>query len=597
MFPLNYSDENKVQEYRQIPKHEPYDVFYQTHVCESFNQSGLNFNITPPGPTAALSTDIWVEYTFYIRETANEFIRNMFDDANGLIEAGEPSVAPANPIKIALRQGNVMAKSMTSLVITINQMEFKYNPIDYIDVLNRLFVSNTQSTHEFAASGGAFSSGNHGFRTDNIRYHEYGNNAVINGWALLNGAHPNNTRIQGNVYKGFVPNQDPATINFGNDFWFNLRSDYPLNYQFYNPGYSERFKKFAYKIRNEWNQAANMTVTWPKGSIVQPLPPYTPSQFTSEVVDPDVIPGIAPDQNFWTVVLYERLPVPMFKMYSNDTNNGVIGNIKDLRIRADFLQGDRLFQNIFTSQTQNANMEVDFYQSLTFDRHKFSARLVVKWFIPTTPLPKQIFVNCPIIDVWTYNFSQSAGNANAVAAAATTKYVDTEVNVRDISLRAVPDILLVYVKYQSRRIVLNNPDDYHLELNNFAMTMNASSCKIFGINSYYYYQLWKRNLQYQDHQIIDFEEWRKYCFVAVLKPEDYGLRKNKEEANHPIYVSIRCTARNWWINPTIWQAPAETMGGINGNGTNLQLTVTSIYSRNEITLDTTDRSTFRLKPL
>lgn len=554
MIPLDHSNEINFQDFKNIPKHIPFDVLYQTLTSNSFNKSGFQLNINKPYPSALLSRDIWVEYSFVISEQFALDIQNMYE--NALLNVS----APLSEYKFATRSGNIFAKANQHMSVRINGLEMTYQPCHYMDVLSRLHVSNSQSKHEFSGSGGCFDSGNHGYRTEHQRReHLYAPTRLVpNGWHIVNDNYDANGNTHYDIYviDGFHPDGQ-ATTSPGTDLVCNLRQTHPVAYDFYNPGFNERFNRTSVKLRTDWN---------PFGSPVtaQGLQFSTPS---------------APN-NQYIVTLFERLPIPLFKMFSTDGIEGVIPNIRELIIQGQFINIS-LIENMFQCSAAGfAGIKFD-WSVVTVN----ACKCHLKWFVPKVEIPMSVSINCPRIETVIKQFTQATNNLTASGAG--RFYVDTNLHERDISLIAIPDVLLIYANYQPSMYTIDQPNEYNLELLNLQFNMNVSTAKAFGIGTVELYELWKRNLKHKDSDIIGYDEWRKYCFVAVLKPEDYGI-KDYREYNLPVQFSVTCTARNWWINPSIMAANAEALGGDGGQGKSMQLVITSIYYRNKLHLTPTD---------
>lgn len=560
---LDHSTNIEIPTFENIPRNVPYDVFYQTLTSSGYDEQGFEFNITTPGDHALLTKDIWIEYKIRVRETANRTIQRHFEDY-------ATSVNIYSNNKFSFRQGNVMARSIRQMNVTINQNDMKYYPADYFDVLSRLYVSQTQSKHEFSASGGSFDSGNHGFRTNQIIYSELNPNAnmVPDDWKIENQQQivNANTKLFVHVIQGW--HEDGDVVDDDIDLICNARNAYPILYPFYNPGFSDRVATMSLKLRHDANDESE--ANWPLNSQFQPV----------------LVAGTL-NNYYWTFTILERLPIPLFKMYSTDGIKGCIPNIKEMNIRALFHHV--LFNSMFNYSEANLNASL-YWTGITLR----DCKLYVKWILPKMQIPEAISIKCPRIDTKVLPYLQSDTLTNLFNATHTLKYADTDINFRDISLIAVPDVLLVYARIRSNKITLHTPNDCHMELLNLYIHLGASAGKLTGISSVMCYQLWKNSLKHHDNDIMGYDEWRKYCFVAVLKPEDYGL-KNYDDINKPVYLQINCTARNWWINPSVLNGNIEILSDDNNNR-EYELVITSIYFRNEMILSK-DRSYHKLQSM
>lgn len=540
----------------------PYDVMYQTKYSDSYGSTGFTANIDPPSFHALLSRDIWIEYSFYIAETQGPLvlgeitkpIQGMFEHAQNDIVPVAGTPVPINTIRVALRSGNIMNRITEQLHVNLNNYQYYYYPSSYHDVMNRLYVSNKQSEHEFSTSGGCFDDGNHGHRTSHVRYGTLvqNENVVPQLFGIASVSANANLRTHSDIYliDGFSTNGD-VTSNATRDLLCNMRATYPVRYPYYNEGFSKRFEIFSMNLRQAYNVSSDFFAN-------------------------NAVPGLqfrGNEFNEWKVTVRERMLCPLFKMYSTDRVQGVIPNISNIKIQSMFT--NNILPNLFRSSTATPPFTLLWTNITTND-----CKLFLKWYVLKTPLPQEITLNLPTFFTYQVPFTLSAA-MNAIAASA--KYVDTTLRIENVEFPAIPDLLLVYIKYHLTNYTHDTPDDYNLEIVNFYMNLNKESGKCLNITSTQLYHLWKSNLNYDTENIISFDEWYQYCFVICLKPEDYGIKIN-EEYNQPCRYSFFGTARNWWMNPTVANAAREVLGGAAGAGTTCQFVAHGIYFRNKARL-------------
>ena len=536
----------------------PLEVYYQTIVSDQYSANGFQFNIKQPGTNALLDCDIWIQYTFLIKSTGNNYLRASMErvDDEGPDEQGYPTLSH----RFALRGGNVGARCLQNLSVQVNNTTLNVQPYKYMDVLNRIYISNDMSEHEFSASGGRFDEGNHGCRTDSELYKNRFPNTVTNanGGPLVAGAPANNTRFTNITWADhFVP--APGVAN-ALDVVSHLRPLWPMRYEWYNPGFSRRFEQFVYKCRTTASAPIN-------GTVGNEADAASGDMFNGNDT------GGGGTQEYYTFICYERLPIPLFKMYSSDGNYGVIPNIIQMQIQGNFLS--TFIENLVRTDDDGALIDLHW---TGVDSNV--GKLFLRWYTPpmTMAIPREISIPYPKINTWSVQHTIAAQSTVLLQP---NQYNDTNISQYNITLEAIPDLLLIYVKYAAVGYSFETPDDYLLELVNLTLNIDNASGKINQITSLDLYQKWKKIIKHQDSKIITYDEWRKYCCVACLQPEDYGCRYGPGYSNQTT-LGITGIARNWHNNPSIWTQPNEPLGGEDGGGTLCELIVTTIYNKNRL---------------
>ncbi len=548
----------------------PLEVYYQTITSDQYSQSGYQFNIKQPGAHALLDTDVWIEYNIRIRETADFAIQRSYE-ANAAT-AGSV-LFPANNTKIALRSGYVMQRATANFSLQINNMTLNLRPHLHTDLFNRMYLSNDQAEHEFSTSGGRFEEGNHGHRTSNVQIR----NPINSGNDIVNtneyspqkadGAFVTNAQnADGNIHfrtfymKGW---KVPPGLGTANNFNTYLWDPYPMKYEFMNPGFESRVNKFARTARS------NLTFgdTGGTGSAAA-----GGAQFVGTIA--------AGNQRFYEFRLFERLPIPLFKMYSNDEVFGVIPNVVQMQIQGNF--DSNLDQLIMRSNTSVPNVST-YWTGITQEHCK----LYLRWYTPPTSMaiPREISIPFKKIFNWSKNITitntSGAGGAN---------YLEQNVSEYNVTLESIPDLLCIYMKYRTANMTFDTPDDYNLEIRDFSINIDNASGKVNQIQSLDLYNKWKKLLKHSDNKIIGYDEWRRYCCVACLQPEDYGVRYGPGYSNMTV-LGLSFTARNWHINPSIgWgllaqdEGGQEFLGGAAGVGQLADLVITAVYYKNRVIL-------------
>ena len=593
----------------------PLEVYYQVINADQYTANGFQFNLKSPGQLALLDTDVWIKYEIQIRETAANAINNFYENltnntANTVGSLG--AQYPNTTHKMAFRGGNVMQRGIQNLSVMINNRTITVQPYRWIDVMNRLYISNDASEHEFCGSGGRFDEGNHGVRNGDMMYRDHNavyagptNNGVNNALAetilFVTPAIPNSwnfvvanasdqvggmtlagqTKLQTFLHEGYLPRQYAQTYaEVQQDFPIqNLFPEYPAKYEFYNPGFAKRIDRMTellrrnnhdmYGVPDLDSEYRNVIDVAPEA---QPVHPVERSQFIGSLGNV----GAAPQggNHIFYFELWERLPIPLFKMYSNDEIFGVIPNIVQMQIQGNFVSN--LLQNILRCSDYGLNAELS-WNGLDGAQ----CNLYLKWYTPpqTMTIPRELTIPYKKINMFTESLllADQPVNLNGLG------YTDKDVNRYGITLEAIPDLLLIYLKYASSDYALDTPDDFNAEWVNLTINIDNASGKLNQMTSWDLYNKWKRLLKQQDNKIITYDEWRRNCCVAALQPEDYGVRYGPGYSNST-NLSVVGKGRFWVTNPSIRYAPAEHLSARGGAGQNVELIIVSIYYRNSLTI-------------
>lgn len=552
----------------------PLEVYYQTLQADQFNQSGYQFNIKSPGTKALLDTDIWVEFTFKVREDANYAIRGIFEQNAG------GDFLPRTDNKFAYRSGYIVQRATQNFSLQINNQTLNVRPHYFCDVLNRLYISNDQAEHEFSTSGGRFEEGNHGHRMCNPRISNprYGFANVANqgqathystqtadGINYVNDQAAVDGSNQKFVFQCTARDtyRQPRTVGITNDeIWIEGFPEYPNAYEFTNPGFDKRFMQMALRLRNAFtsDESTGSASDALAGAMIIP-PTY-------------IVPNV---QGFFYFKVYERLPIPLFKMYSNDEIYGVIPNIVQMQIQGNFV--NNLSANLFRTNVQFPNLSV-YWENVETS----FCKLYLRWYTAPTSMaiPREIHLPYKKIVTWSKNVELVAQNNAAYQVWNNMP----EVSEYNISLEAIPDLLLIYLKCPAGNMQFNTPDDFNMEITQLSLNIDNASGKMNQVHSLDLYNKWKRLLKHTDSKIIGYEEWRRYCCVACLQPEDYGVRYGPGYSN-PCVLGFRFKPRYWYINPSIHAGPPRNAAGSNveypgGDIVNLDLVVTQIFYKNKL---------------
>jgi hypothetical protein len=364
-------------------------------------------------------------------------------------------------------------------------------------------------------------------------------------------------RVEAILYDSYYTELQPNLARSNIDLYCQMRPSYPLKYEFINSGFDARVNKMIEKMRTQRN---NMDATFTGGV----------DNFVQFIGESSGVPGA--NQKIFLFEIFERLPCPLFKMYSNDGKYGIIPNVRDIQIQINWLSN--MISNMLHSN--NAALGVNIYwDGLTSS----DAELYLRWYTPpmTVNIPMEVSIPYQHIDIQSFSYGTQV-------PAATDRYYDGATFTQyNISLQAVPDLLLIYCKFPGESYTMAIPDDYNLEIRNLIIDIDSSSGKLNSIQTIDLYKKWKAHLKHNDSKIIGFDEWRKYCCVAVLKPEDIGLKIGPGMA-HLCTLGVKCDLRNWHNNPAILYTANEPLGGIAGAAITCQVQIVAVYNKYKLTL-------------
>lgn len=569
--------------------------------------------------------------------TPNNAGNNLID--NGIIiGAGGTGVEPAtgNPgaiKRIAFRQGNVMQRCTQQIVLTVNGFTLNAEPWKWIDPMNRLMVSKEQSKHVFSGSGGEFDSGNHGLRNslDNIAQYiqsdrkievadsgqdsttvplndnTFGVNDVWNnglnkyyydgvfGGATFGGAtgafpladrnlnmiisEGFNVRVAAPIMGRRIDANDLTYAETGvinlNDHSYHLGFGgtflykYPKHELFYNPGFSNRIYDLLRKFR---------------GTIVGDSFSTGNGVSANCSVQNNAL-YFAEDNDGFDLYVYEPVPLPPFKMWHNDGVGGIIPHVRDMTLRATFTAN--LLANMFMANYNvDSSNTLDKYGGFSIDFSSITSsdcQIHMQWYLPppSITIPREISIPLRKYDMYISSTSNSAFNTSlSVVNNYSTNWQFQQYN---ISLDAVPDLLMIYVRYKNDTVRTNIPCDMHFELVSLTLQLENNGGKLNQITTFKMYQNWLKYIKFDDPPEMTFDEWRKYCCVAVLKPDDYGIIRGPGWDN-VVVLGVQGTARNHWNNPSINMVGNESFFNLAITQQEIELVVLSIYDRWHLTL-------------
>jgi hypothetical protein len=612
---MEITESTKIQWADYVPavSSEPLNTYYQRQNAQSYSATGYSFVIKSPSLNAFMDPEIYIRFKFQLVDIHQNDVYGMYHDStfNALASLG-PGAAhisdhaqhdddqggvAAQISRFCFRGGNIFQRATQQIAVTVNGWTLSYEPWKWIDPLNRLYVSNSQSRHIFSGSGGSLDSGNHG-NLSGIDNYYFGSRQIDGAfqnvtiaptgapvqWSnikfrlkiydCLNFPLPYaDTTVAANIIAvanadtgissqvGVLNNSEIGTADV-DACGINAMKKFPPDAKFYNPGLTDR-QYWMYKwIRGELRGA---TQSGPDVAV----------DYNIDYSNNLLFHGYDAGGNLtrYAFEIYEPIPCPLFKMYHNDGVAGIIPHIRDLQIVATF--SPNMLSNILRTNYNNAGavgVALDWTGITTSD-----CEILIKWYTPPMNLsiPREISLPLRKIDLYLGgNLQIGAINSHTIKAASTT------VSQYNISIDAVPDLFMIFVRRRLDSIESYEPDDFYFMIENLVIQLENNGGKTTQIHTYQMYQNWLKYAKHRDPVEMDYDEWRRYCCVALLKPEDYGVIRGPGYDNY-IVLGITCNTYNMYNNPRMNTQTVSEFFQCNNN--DCELVVVSIFDRWAIT--------------
>lgn len=542
----------------------PENILYTIHSSEYYGINGYNFSIKSPAYGARLSPEAWLEYDLCVYEKTNNAIRNLlmtktpnsinsylpinFNTRSqsaidkGFVYGGGGDVVnsnanykvamPGNPVRLAFRSGFVMARATQNLSVTINGCTRNHVPYKSIDVLNRLYYSQSQSKHLFSTSGGPFDSGCHNFVVEEDNYSQFLNptdDGSYYVWASTPLTGDKFTIRNNNYFNIYNPTQlfdvnDGVSTNRtaigevgvnlynSNAQSITTQKRFPNHEHWFNPGFTQRFYDFVATLRGGLQRGLQ------NNQITNANPWDGVHEDNSPVYQGSGLMAGTTDQHYYKFKFYEPVPCPPFKMYENDGVVGIIPHVQDLNLVSAF--ASNMLPLIFQC-TNDYSTEI----GLNWDQlTATNCKLHLRWYQApmTVTIPRE--VSLPLRHY--YHYSQSNYSITVMPDSGSSWNSGwSHIAQYNISLDAVPDYLIIWFRKNISMIKTDDPVEFNFEINNLTLQLENTGGKLTGMQTIHLYKNWLRYIKHGDPVDTTFDEWRKYICVAVLTPDDYGIKR------------------------------------------------------------------------
>lgn len=504
--------------------------------------------------------------------------------------------------KFALRQNFPFARAIQTATIGINGYQIVEQPYLYIDAMNRLKMSIWDSMDYATMSAGYFDSGDHSFNCKELQVmmpavwgrigaRDYtAHTAWIYSPPVATGSYGWTGGYPTIDSAAAFPNANVANAiqNFGAAGLFEpdggVRDyvcpsfNFEVNPESNNEGFARRMCKFIALYRNQSHNPARNT------DFGEP----SHARGNANEVKEDVTCY----RIRTTLVCYEPIPVAPFAFYPSEGLNKTIPNIDRLTVQYNYVA--RIKEAISTGLGRVAgpwpgagvalggvgenNVYIDFSEK---------PQLRLRWFRPPVAVPPAISLN---LRRFRYFQKQATGiTAGANAATQTVDYVDyggvgkIVMSFPNIRLDAVPDMWLIFFKYNPNLAEYTDPSDHNLAIESMQIEVDGQSTAI-NANSADLYKIWLSNSPHGCKS--SFDQWFKRHCVCAIRPDDLGIDLPLRK---PVTMHLRnVTAFDFWFHPRTGREAISVERGSRRtrNMQNYHLHVIAVYDQRQLVIST-----------
>lgn len=476
---------------------EPLFVQYNKYQAQSANSTDVSWYIESPANGVLLDNEVWIRTELTITDDADETKGFRGAMASNVATNAKAGIAKDPNLRTGFRFGSVLQKACQNISLDINGTVMTYEFSKYHDAFNRLFITQEEAETFYPAVGGGFDDGAH-----EGLYDGYYSNAAWKG---------DDYKVVANeliAWQTGYKTQIPVTVSVAG----SVAPYAGMNQYINNHGFTKRCDFFE-KIVREGG-----------GPDIDPATiAYQDS--TLGIIDADgeniYVRYVSP----LTYAVYEKIAIPPFHLYDNRDIKMSIPNIRTFQLT--FQLHSNAKNLMFRSAALGATFTVDWYT--------IKPQLLMRWYTPPPgyQIPKQITIPCT--KVFTYTSSEFVGKAIQKASAYPIRY--DAFNKSNISLPAMPDLFLIFVKRRLTDYTLLMPDDYNLSISSLTMDMEGNSGKLISSEPIHLWNMYKRHLRLYPCSRDNFDSWYKYHCIVPITASDLGVIKGAGMDN-PIQVTI-----------------------------------------------------------
>lgn len=478
---------------------EPLFVQYNKYQAQSANTSDISWYIESPANGVLLDNEVWIRWTVKINDaTGAEFATGLRAAYSNVTTTVAAKALATNAYKrSAFRFGCTLQKACQNISLDINGTVMTYEFSKYHDAFNRLFITEEESNTIFPCCGGGFDNGSH--------------------QGLFDGFFPVGVASTG-------AQQTLVTTEFltgykeqvgTNGAFPAVASPYAgMNNNLINQGFTKRANYLEYLFR--------------AGGSVSDVPVKT--QYDDDTLD--LTGGAGASKRYvapLTLVIYEKLAISPFHLYDNRDIKMSIPNIRTFQLTM------QLHSNypalMFRSCASIPVFSLDWFDEVS------KPQLLMRWYTPPPgyQIPKQITIPCT--KVLTYTSSEFPNVVKGAAVQIPGNPTQTTFSRSNISLPAIPDLFLIYIKRRLSNYTMIMPDDYNLSIYSLQMDLEGNSGKLISAEPIHLWNMYKRHLRLYPCSRDSFDSWYKYHCVLPITASDLGVIKGAGMDN-PIQLTI-----------------------------------------------------------
>lgn len=481
---------------------EPLFVQYNRYQAQSANSSDISWYIESPANGVLLDNEVWIRWTLTLTDNLNDVFSNGIRSAMCVNTTGvENKILVNDPTKrTAFRFGCTLQKACQNISLDLNGTVMTYEFSKYHDAFNRLFITQEEADTIFPAVGGGFDDGAHQGLFEG--YFPVGVNGGGASQATSTAPTEYLTGYKAQIgTNGALPAVIPA---YAGD-----------NAKLINKGFSKRanYMEYLFRVRGSASDAP------------------TKASFDDATLNLAANDGPAnryPDT--LVLVMYEKLAISPFHLYDNRDIKMSIPNIRTFQLTMQLHSNYKSL--MFRSAAQS---------DVVFDVDWFAGnnkpQLLMRWYTPPPgyQIPKQITIPCT--KILTYTSSEfgtvTKGTAVQIPGIPTTSSFTRS----NISLPAIPDLFLIYLKRRLSSYQLNMPDDYNLSIYSLQMDLEGNSGKLISAEPIHLWNMYKRHLRLYPCSRDNFDSWYKYHCILPITASDLGVIKGAGMDN-PVQITI-----------------------------------------------------------
>ncbi len=478
---------------------EPLFVQYNRYDAQSANTSDISWYIESPANGVLLDNEVWIRYRLAITDSAFSTNLRAAWTNNTTGDDTQRAHCINNAYRTGFRFGCSLQKACQNIMLDINGTVMTYEFVKYHDAFNRLFIAQEESEYIFPCGGGPFDNGTHQGNFDG--WFKSGNSAD----SL---AHPGNNASASamtNTYWNVSSGKDQLGTATASHVIAKVMGE---NHKFINSGFSKRADYFEY--------------IWRSGGSVLEAPAAVYA--SDDDIDLGTNGNDARYESSINLIVYEKLAIAPFHLYDNRDIKMSIPNIRTFSLT--FQLHSRFKQLMFRSAETEPAFTLDWYTT--------KPQLLMRWYTPPPgyQIPKQITIPCT--KILTYTTSE----VNPVNYSLNSWPTSMQTFQRsNISLPAIPDLFIIFLKRKIGDYTCVMPDDYNLSINSLQIDMEGNSGKLVAAEPIHLWNMYRRHLRLYPCGRDDFDSWYKYHCIVPITASDLGVIKGAGMDN-PVQLTV-----------------------------------------------------------